>query len=83
MSTKDGKPAKEGGSQITMEVCSVACCPLHSRVQHDARAMQPVVLMRGCMHTCIVSTFDVQDLTDEAKEEAAKGGGGIPTGMYN
>jgi hypothetical protein len=25
----------------------------------------------------------VQDLTDEAKEEAAKGGGSIPVGMYN
>lgn len=83
MSTKDGKPAKAGGSQITMEVCGAACHPLRSRVQHDARAMQPVAVMRGCMQTCIVSTLNVQDLTDEAKEEAAKGGGGIPTGMYN
>jgi hypothetical protein len=35
------------------------------------------------MQTCFVPNFNVQDLTDEAKEEAAKGGGGIPTGMYN
>jgi hypothetical protein len=49
---------------------------------------KPCNLLLSRVHACrrhadLLPTFNVQDLTDEAKEEAAKGGGGIPTGMYN
>jgi hypothetical protein len=76
MSTKDG------GAQITMEVCestmapSCTLCSCGCMCLHVFVAVHDPVAQLRC-------ACNVQDLTDEAKEEAAKGGGNIPVGMYN
>jgi hypothetical protein len=73
---------KEGGAQITMEVCHCIVPP--AAHQWCNWCVCPAALRRHAWsHADSIYACNVQDLTDEAKEEAAKGGGGIPIGMYN